>query len=260
MLSTEQIAHFETFGFLVLRQLFTANEMSVLAQEGREIFANERGDTPADEAETQDIVQFFERKPYLSGLVDDDRVYEIGVDLLGPDFILHATSGARRIGDTSWHADSPVDSARRTANISFYTDELTRNNGCLRVVPGSHVAGEPDLLAPLRNTNKDPEFRPFGVRPSAVPCYYYESVPGDVIVFSAKLLHASFDSKAARHMHLISFMGNPTTDAEIAAIRELYDVSRWGLHPAESYVNSESPRVRRMVSRLVELGFETSKW
>ena len=33
MLSPEQIAHFETFGFLVLRQLFTQDEMSVMRRE-----------------------------------------------------------------------------------------------------------------------------------------------------------------------------------------------------------------------------------
>ena len=100
---------------------------------------------------------------------------------------------------------------------------------------------------------------PFGVHPSEIPCHYYESVPGDIIVFSAKLLHASFNSMVPRHMHLISFWGNPNTDEEIADIRALYDVSRWGLHPAESYVNSDSPRIRRMVSKLIELGFETAK-
>ena len=230
-----------------------------MRHEAREVFEEDRGGTPVAEAETQDMVTFMERKPYLSGLVDDDRVYNIGVDLLGLDFILHATSGARRVGDTPWHADQTPDSPLRSANISFYTDPLTRATGCLRIIPGSHRAGSPDLLAPLRSISTDPDFRPFGMLPSELPCYSYETEPGDVIVFKAKLLHASFGSHVARHMHLISFMGNPKTEEELAAIRALYEISRWGLHPAESYVNSGSPRIRRMVSKLVELGFDTSK-
>ena len=106
-----------------------------------------------------------ERKPYLSQLVDYDRVYNIGADLLGPDFILQATSGAKRVGDTRWHADLTLDNPLKSANISFYAERLTRETGCLRVIPGSHRASSPDLLAPLRSSDRDAEFGPFGVPP-----------------------------------------------------------------------------------------------
>ena len=39
----------------------------------------------------------------VSTLVDDDRIYEIGVALLGPDFILDQTEGRLRARGTSWH-------------------------------------------------------------------------------------------------------------------------------------------------------------
>ena len=259
MLTPGQIAHFETFGFLVLRQLFTPDEVAIMSREAGEIFEEDRRDHPLAGTDTQDIVTFLERKSYLSRLVDDDRVYNIGADLLGPDFILHATSGAQRVGDTPWHADMPLENPLRSANVSFYTEPLTREAGCLRVIPGSHLSSSPDLLAPLRSSNPEPDFQPFGMSPSRLPCHAYQSDPGDVIVFTAKLLHASFGSQVARHMHLVSFMGNPETEAELAAIRALYEISRWGLHPAQSYVDSDRPRVRRMVAKLVELGFETSK-
>jgi len=45
----------------------------------------------------------------------------------------------------------------------------------------------------------------------------------------------------------------------VAHIESLYERYKYGLHPAESYVNSDRPGIRRMVSRLVEWGFETSK-
>ena len=256
MLTAGQVAHYETFGFLVLRQLFTPAEVSTMRREAEKIFEDERGGLPFV-GETQDIVAFLERKPYLSTLLDDDRVYQIGEDLLGDDFILHATSGALRVGDTRWHADQILENPLIGANISFYTEPLTKETGCLRVIPGSQLTGSPDLLAPLRSSDKDPDFRPFGMRPSELACYSYESEPGDVIVFTAKLLHAAFGSKVSRQMHLISLYSNPKTEEEMAAIRALYEISRWGLHPAESYVNSDRPRIRRAVSRLVEWGFET---
>ena len=87
MLTQAQISHFHTFGFLVLRQVFDAEEVAVIRREADEIFAEDRNGGPIAGA-TQYVQPFFERKPYLSTLVEDDRVYQIGVDLLGPDFIL----------------------------------------------------------------------------------------------------------------------------------------------------------------------------
>ena len=100
---------------------------------------------------------------------------------------------------------------------------------------------------------------PFGIAPSDVPSFSIESEPGDVVVFTENLLHASFGGEAGRHQHALSFMGNPKTDTEMAGIRAHYEKAKYGLHPAESYVHSDSPRIRRMVSRLVEWGFETLK-
>ena len=42
-------------------------------------------------------------------------------------------------------------------------------------------------------------------------------------------------------------------------MRKAHDTSTWSFRPAESYINSARPRIRRMVSKPVELGFETSK-
>ena len=99
---------------------------------------------------------------------------------------------------------------------------------------------------------------PFGVAPRDVPSFAIESQPGDVVVFTENLLHGSFGGRDGRHQHALSFMANPKTDAEVASVRAHYEGAKYGLHPPESYVNSERPRIRRMVSRLVEWGFETS--
>ena len=102
MLTPGQIAHFETFGFVILRQVFTAEEVTIINREVDEIFAEDRdGGLITDEGHF--VQPFFERKPYLSSLVADDRIYNIGVDLLGPDFILGQTEGRSRVGETPWH-------------------------------------------------------------------------------------------------------------------------------------------------------------
>ena len=134
MLTPEQIVHFETFGFVILRQVFNAEEVEIMRREADEILT-EDGNAGSVSDTTQGVQPFFELKPFLSTLVADDRIYEIGVDLLGPDFLLVQTEGRSRVGDTQWHGPVAQEHATRTAKIGFYLDELTRDTGCLRFVP-----------------------------------------------------------------------------------------------------------------------------
>ena len=39
----------------------------------------------------------------MASLMSDDRIYGIGEDLLGPDFVLDGTEGHQHVGDTHWH-------------------------------------------------------------------------------------------------------------------------------------------------------------
>ena len=259
MLTPGQIAHFETFGFLVLRQLFSHEEIAIMKRESVEIFDQERGGKPFTGSESQVVQPFLERRPFLSQLVDDDRIYDLAVDLCGPDFVLASNAGSLHVGDTPWHRDAASENPIINVGINFYTQPLTRDTGCLRVIPGSHRIAPPDPLALLRDRNEDPDFAPFGVRPSEIPCYAIESQPGDVLVFNESLSHASFGGEAGRHHYGMTLFANPKTDEQVGYVKGLYESWKFGLRPAESYVNSESPRIRGMVSRLVEWGFETSK-
>ena len=259
MLTAGQTAHFETFGFLVLRQLFTQGEISIMKREAEEIYQEDREGRPFEGEETHSIQPFFERKPFLSALTDDDRIYKIGEDLLGPDFILDLTEGKLRVGDTPWHGAVLQADAVSTVKINIYPDPLTKGTGCLRVVPGSHLAASPDLYEPLRERNDSPEYIPFGMAPQDVPCVPLETQPGDVVVFQEVLLHSSFGGKPGRHQLAVSFFANPTTDEQVREIVDSYTRATWSFHPSESYINSDRPRIRRMVSRLVEWGFETAK-
>jgi hypothetical protein len=259
MLTAGQRAHFATFGFLVLRQHFTAEEMAIVKRESDEIFDEVRGGGRFAGESWEAVQPFFERRPFLSALPADDRIYNIGVDLLGPDFILEVTEGNNHVGPTPWHAATGKSTQIRHTKITFYPEAVTKDTGCLRVLPGSHRPESPDLLGMLRNRGDGPDFRPFDMDPSELPCYAIESQPGDVVVFTEELLHASFGGKPGRHQHAVNFIANPATESETAMVREMYQGSRFCYRPAESYVNSDNPRIRRMVSRLVEWGFETSK-
>jgi hypothetical protein len=257
MLTAGQIAHFDTFGFLVLRQLFTPEEAAIMKREAIEIFDEARGVGPFTGEKWEQIQPFFEQRPFSSALPDDDRVYNIGVDLLGPDFFLGTTEGSLHVGDTGWHGGPPPEHELGHVKIAFYLDALTRETGCLRVIPGSHLPQTPYPFEMLRNRAKaGPEFRPFGMLPSELPSVALECKPGDVVAFKENTLHASFGGAPGRHQHAVVFFENPKTEAQEAYIRGLYEKMKYSFHPARSYIDSDRPRIRRMVSRLVEWGFE----
>ena len=257
MLTRGQIAHFETFGFLVLKQLLTADEAAIIRREADELFDEARGGQPYAGAR-EHLMPFFERGSFMSTLADDDRVYDIGVGLMGPDFVLDGTEGNLMEGDSSWHCMSPAQNLLPSIKIAFYPEPLTKDTGCLRFIAGSHNAGSPDPYAAFRNDDVYSGSRPFDMEPTEIPCHAVESQPGDVVVFTENVLHASFGGRDGRQQHVINFQVNPKTEEQIAYIRGQYDVSIRSLRPAESYVNSNRPRIRRMVSRLVDLGFDTT--
>ena len=203
--------------------------------------------------------------PFLNGgpsyfsLLDDDRIYNIGVDLLGEDFVLDQTEGRLRVEPTPWHAGDLSPSGLHFVKIGLYLDSLTRESGCLRVIPGSHRLQKPDLFAPLRERSDEPGFRPFGAAPDEIPCVPLEVEPGDIVVFTECVLHGVFHGRPGRHQHAINFFNNPTTDAQIAELQGIYSRTNWSVRPTETLLKSDRPRIQRMISRLVELGFEPAK-
>ena len=253
MLTPGQVAHFQAFGFLVLRNVFTPEDMNTIEREANEIMEEVRGGAPFEGKERQAVQPFFERRPFTNTLMDDDRIYSIGEDLLGPDFVLDQSEGNLHVGDTVWHGGRSWE-ILPWIKIGFYLEPLTRDTGCLRVIPGSHIRSEPDYYEPLRQGDAAGDV--FGLPQAEIPSVALECGPGDLIVFTENILHASFGGRPGRHQHAISFFKNPTTDSEVQYVLDVYNRTRFTARPLESHINSDRPRVRRMISRLLELGFE----
>lgn len=255
MLTPGQIAHFDTFGFLVLRQLFSVEETNALREASLGTFQALRGGGPYT-GEAEWAHPLFERNPLLATLVDDDRIHQIPESLLGPDFFLDGTQGNLRVGDTPWHGATEFTEDIGQIKVTMYLDSATKDTGALRVIPGSHKHGSPDYFEVLRPRTYEPDFRPFGLAPTEVPCWPLETEPGDVLVFTENLLHGSFGGRPGRHQVGVSFVANPTTDDQLEQMLAFYAKAKYSFHPSESYINSDRPRIRRMVSKLVEWGFE----
>ena len=225
-LTPEQIAYYETFGFLVLPQLFSKEETDVLREASLRTLQAVRGGQPYTGKESENVTPFFERDPVLTALIDDDRIHQIPESLLGPGFFLDGTEGHLRMGDTPWHGDREFTEDIRHIKITMYLDPVARETGCLRVIPGSHRWGSPDYLEVLRPRTYDPGFRPFGMPPTEIPCWPLETEPGDVVVFTERLLHGSFGGDFGRHQLCASFVANPVSEDQERKMVAFYRKAR----------------------------------
>ena len=269
MLNYDQVMHFNAFGFLKLPQLFTPDEVESIVSESKEILAGEEPEY--DGTEQVGVPHLLDRSPSLTQLLDDDRIHGIPEAILGRDFIHQGSQANLYVGDTPWHGGvgTIVKWPMPHIKVSMYGEPVDKDNGCLRVIPGSHRnylrmidsrwSMAPDYMDIIRHGRFQAEdFKPFGLEPTEVPCFPLESQPGDVLVHTEDILHAAFGGPPGRFQLAISFIADPTTDEQVYFLKGR---NVWGgdLSPSETLVNSDRPRIRRMVSRLVDLGFEPLK-
>ena len=265
MLTSEQIAHFETFGFVIRRQCFSAGEMEEISSAFDDVLTEDRQGRPFDGAARQAVLGFIEKRPLLSGLVEDDRIYQPLEQLLGPGFVWIGSDGNLYVGDTGWHPDGSVLDYGRI-KVALYLDPVTKDTGCLRVVPGSHRMPLHGALDPLKEQRRDPDHQPFGTDGSGLPSFPLESEPGDVVFFNQNLWHAAYGGRTGRRMFTMNFGAQPNKDAHIEYLKRQYEGNlrhvenmqhtQSGRIYEDAFLYSDSPRIQGMVGKLVELGFK----
>jgi hypothetical protein len=211
-LSQQQLNLFRDFGFLVFRQLLTAQEM---AQYSRDFNAGldswlENGKHDGKSRHYGSLME--EQSPFVAGLADDHRFADVAEQLLGKDVIAIAVDGNYHVDDTLWHPDTR---SLNYAAVKFciYPDPLNGSNGALRVIPGSH-------LDPFHSQiSREPEAT-YDLAQADVPAYTFESQPGDVLAFNVALWHAAFGGGNQRRQGVVVYYEDPDTPEATAAIQE----------------------------------------
>lgn len=264
MLTQDEVAHFRTFGFIVRRQIYSADEMTSIGGEFDDVLAEARGYESFDGKQRQSVQPFVEKRDLLTEMVADDRIYLPLQQLLGEGFIWVGSDGNLYVGDTEWHGDrfqgedgdhQPWD--YESIKVVFYFDPVRADSGCLRVIPGSQRQEFGDQLEFMWRLGTPREPRPFGLAPEDVPSAALESDPGDLVFFSMGMAHASFGGGAGRRMLAMSFMSAPRSDEHVGFLKRAYERMSFSLHPTDKWLAHENPRIRGMVEPLAALGFET---
>ena len=211
MLTREQHRHFETFGFIVLRQFFSPREMQRAGNEFETALDALYAGDPFDGSKRHSAILTGEETPFFAGLPEDPRLYGIAEQLYGDCFPI--TSDANRyVGDSRWHPDHYIDVEKDCYGIKFayYLDPVGPESGALRVIPGSH-------RNPFWTAVDDANTREADIR--GVPGHVCASEPGDLVGFDVRLWHASCGGAAGRRMCTVVYYKSPQSAEEEKGMR-----------------------------------------
>jgi ectoine hydroxylase-related dioxygenase (phytanoyl-CoA dioxygenase family) len=218
-LTTEQLEQYKEQGFFVVRDLFDRNEVdemlaeceSILRGEYGELFAGavkiDPGSTAEIKAERK-VSAVVERSAVFRKYLLKDALVRRLQDILSPDILLYrdilmlkpAVVGSKM----PWHQDSNYWAIAPADLCSVWTalDPATLENGCMRVIPGSHKL---DLIQSKSQSGNGPlEDDQINVADAIdVPME-----PGSSLFFHSRLLHGSEPnhSTQSRRAFITSFM------------------------------------------------------
>ena len=198
-LTEQQVTFFHAFGYLALPQ-FMAGRIGRITDEFEALWARHGGGHAGklhDGKARSCLAPCIDRSEYLSTLLDDPRIIQIATTLLGDDFNYMGSDGNFYVGDTGWHSDGWHASIRHI-KLAFYLDPLTRDTGCLRVIPGSHNLGDQFANALQEQIYQCQER--WNLPGREVPAVALETRPGDILLFNHNVKHASFGGHTRRRM------------------------------------------------------------
>ncbi len=224
-LTNQQSRYFQTFGYLHFPGVFSPEEIDWISQEF-EITIQTEG--PGDRHTGARRTMFggpIEHRPRLCSLLDDPRITGILGGILGEDFNYASGDGNFYTGDTGWHPDGNWGQLF-ACKLAFYLDPLTKDTGCLRVVPGSHNPSHWLRTKPIDLNEVHPLF---GFDPQDLPGQQaLETEPGDVVVFNHDLYHAAFGGGRRRRMFTMNCTRHCKTDEDLATLHRYLSVHSAG--------------------------------
>lgn len=206
MLTAMQKHQFETFGFLLLKNLIPLNEMQPFIDGFDETMAKSNGGPWEHAPSNQGVTPFYRHNPELyHRLLDHEKVNETVKDLLGPGYSFGVSEGHHRYKQTTWHHDDVAPDELTHIKFSYFLDSVRSDTGCLQVLPGTHF---PEVRKHMENWYDFHVKRDTCPWPSAVAL---ESDPGDAVIFNLKTYHAAFGKKIDRRVIYTSYIQKPST-------------------------------------------------
>jgi ectoine hydroxylase-related dioxygenase (phytanoyl-CoA dioxygenase family) len=128
--------------------------------------------------------------------------------------------------------------------VMMYLDAVTRDTGCLRVIPGSHrMPLHKDLAEQEINGNA----QPFAVEGKDLPCMALESKPGDVILFNHCIWHSAYGGGKDRRYVAMKFAAKPSRKDQLISLKKYTPKV---FEPHDAFLAHENRKIREMVEHM----------
>ena len=219
MITEQQIHQFHTFGFLVLKNMLTEDELKIVNEEFEKGLAKKNKSELFAGARVQlNWSNLESHSPFTASLLEDKRIYRVAQQLFGEDVIGKNSQANHYAGNRSpWHPD--VGPNIHGCKFVFYLSPVDAETGALRVIPGSHRPEFSDMIRKVRLKDNDPgPLEDPGLAVNEVPFCSCDSQPGDAVIFNYLLWHASWHGSDNRRMVSLQYYNNPKTPEEIEAM------------------------------------------
>jgi len=200
------MSNFDNLGYQILRGVFSESDLSPLRKLTDSLieYSRSRPEDPfgeyylehrPDNGVLYDIMQ---RHPEFYPMATNEIILNEVEKALGPDIYLYVNSLLYKPRDfhneVPWHQDFLSRSGESRKIIVWISmDKATRENGCLKVIPGSHKEGFRKWYRVDGATHHD-RIVLDGLDMDTVQ--YVELDPGDVLLFDNHLIHASDENKS----------------------------------------------------------------
>jgi phytanoyl-CoA hydroxylase len=184
---------FEKQGFVMIRGMFTAAEVATFKAECGRLLEQHA-------AHVGVFVGLAANSLLFRSLARDARLVDALEPLLGPNIEFLSDKVVLKSSATTaaspWHQDWPYWEGLHKISVWIALDAATPENGCLKMLPGSHKQTVVHDGAAGAGEGFGHRLRPESVDESRVvilPC-----APGDVVLFHDLTLHASFPNTSGR--------------------------------------------------------------
>ena len=220
-LSQEQLNFFDTFGYLLVRQLFSPEETEKIIEGFEWSIQNCGGGKNHDGTSRTMFGGPIDHMPEMCAILDHPSILGLIGGVLGEDFNYGGGDGNYYSGDTGWHPDGSWGQLF-AAKTAFYLDPLTRDTGALRLIPGSH---RPDHFVRQEQIDVNNSIELFGVPPTEFPgSIAVETNPGDIVIFNHDLYHASFGGGTRRRMFTMNCTRQAKTPEDLEMAHRYFSV------------------------------------
>jgi hypothetical protein len=207
-MSPGDVAFFRTFGFLVLRAHFSP--LALEREMERALDKSSQPPLPTGVASVRYVPMMTGGTPQSLALLD--VLEPIAAELLDAPVLPVRAKGMRYYGMTRWHCDST--SSVPSIGFAAYLEPLTKDDGALRVLAGSHRREYGDAIAQFFAASED-------LAVASLPAFALATLPGDVIAFDERVWHASVGG-TERLQWRVDYVRAPRTKADEEGVRAYF--------------------------------------